>query len=313
MRQKEKQTDLIQRRCPECKARVDADVLFCQECGKSLTGEKPLFLTFSTVVLILLVVAALAALTIWPGMGTALPFAGALFLLFFYVADVLYGRAVRGKGTGIPGWQSQERVLKSRLAEITARQARIDDAEWQLDHIKDRYRRQKATDTLARGRKLLEDQRKRCEYRLAQIALLRWQHALQPLLSQVGRVPTKDVNKQLEYLLEMREQGEHLIAEWSGKSDRIYIDNVALIKQALAALDKVEELLAERGIASAVEGVVAEVEMLELLGTNLDLRSQEALAVSDLAIGDLGEWSDLDREYERLKLEEGDQPGITRQ
>ena len=134
MRRINRRTELAHPQCPGCKAPLDADVLFCPDCGISLKGDKPLFFPLSSVILVLLVVLFLAALAIWPVSSAVVPVAGVLLLLFYYVADALYGRAVRSKQPVIPGWQSQEKFLQNKLAEIQARQERIEDAEWQLKH-----------------------------------------------------------------------------------------------------------------------------------------------------------------------------------
>lgn len=202
-----------------------------------------------------------------------------------------------------------EETIRQRLSDISQRERQLEETRQQALLALPEERQTKVRQTIDSAVTLLGKQRDRYHAKLWEIALVRWQNALEPLAADWESLTHEACNQRLRQLDRLREQGKQYLDDWEG------VDLTDLpearrclerLRNALESCDQLREALIVEQARLAVVGIAP---MDEALSTSLGT-SSTALHALDVfnARAALGEFEsafdELEAEYNRLKSED---------
>ncbi|MBB6053125.1 hypothetical protein [Armatimonas rosea] len=209
--------------------------------------------------------------------------------------------------------RNDEETIRQRLNDIAQREKHLEETRQQVAvsggdaATQERWNKVRQTIDSAAG--VLAKQRDRYHAKLWEIALVRWQNALEPLASDWESLTHEACNQRLRQLERLRDQGKQYLDDWEG------VDLTDLpearrclerLRNALESCDQLREALIVEQARLAVVGI-APVD--EALSTSMST-SSTALHALDVfnARAALGEFEsafdDLEAEYNRLRSED---------
>jgi hypothetical protein len=209
--------------------------------------------------------------------------------------------------------RNDEETIRQRLNDIAQREKHLEETRQQVAvsvgdaATQERWNKVRQTIDSAAG--VLVKQRDRYHAKLWEIALVRWQNALEPLAADWELLTHEACNQRLRQLERLRDQGKQYLDDWEG------VDLTDLpearrclerLRNALESCDQLREALIVEQARLAVVGI-APVD--EALSTSMGT-SNTALHALDVfnARAALGEFEsafdELEAEYNRLRSED---------
>ena len=309
------------KRCCACEYWVVGSDKRCPNCGipdprtdrtETLTMETPM--TDGTRAAFGGFIGAVIGGFLMNGMGVAVGVAVGVSLGVLLGADREWGPGdltVLSRAKHVQSLRHVEDTIQERLSEIAGREKRLVEVRHKIEGESASIGAEKVAKTraaLESATQILLRQRDRYHAKLWEIALVRWQNALEPLAGDWDKLTHDEVNHRLRQLEAARERGESYLREWANvdfsevpEGDRC----VERLKQALASCTKLREALivqqaalAVRGIAPMDDALVPAMAPTESL-KNLDLFNARA------TLGEFSSaFSELEAEYSRLKSED---------
>lgn len=209
--------------------------------------------------------------------------------------------------------RNDEETIRQRLNDITQRELRLEEARKQVmdqggdGAVLERWQKVRQAIDSAGG--ILSKQRERYHAKLWEIALVRWQNALEPLAADWDSLTHETCNQRVRQLERLQEQGHRYLADWEGVdlSDLPEAHRcLDRLRKALETCDQLREALIVEQARLAVKGIAPVDDAL----TAVSSTSGAALHALDVfnARAALGEFEthfeELEAEYNRLKSED---------
>jgi hypothetical protein len=209
--------------------------------------------------------------------------------------------------------RNDEETIRQRLGDIAAREKRLVETRQQIKQLASDAlqagRWQKVREAIESSSTILVKQRDRYHAKLWEIALVRWQNALEPLAADWEALTHDECNQRLRRLEGLQDQGSKFLAEWEGvdlselPEAKRCLDR---LRAALESCDQLRESLIVEQARLAVKGIAPMDDALTG-ATTTKVAVMQALDVFN-ARAALGEFEaafdELEAEYNRLKTED---------
>ncbi|WP_395095293.1 hypothetical protein [Armatimonas sp.] len=209
--------------------------------------------------------------------------------------------------------RNDEETIRQRLSDIAQREQRLEETRQQVvtsvGDAATHERWSKVRQTIDSAAGVLSKQRDRYHAKLWEIALVRWQNALEPLAADWESLTHEACNQRLRQLERLRAQGKQYLDDWKG------VDLTDLpearrclerLRNALESCDQLREALIVEQARLAVQGIAPVEEALtSTLGTgNAALHSLDVFNAR-AALGEFeSAFDELEAEYNRLRSED---------
>lgn len=205
--------------------------------------------------------------------------------------------------------RNDEETIRQRLNDISVREQRLEETRKQVAEQGSDSKWQKARQMIDSAGGILAKQRDSYHAKLWEIALVRWQNALEPLAADWESLTHETCNQRVRQLERLQEQGNRYLSDWEG------VDLTELpearrclerLRKALETCDQLREALIVEQARLAVRGIAPVEDALNAAQST----SGAALHALDVfnARAALGEFEtafdELEAEYNRLKSED---------
>ncbi|MCX6369141.1 MAG: hypothetical protein NTX57_20880 [Armatimonadetes bacterium] len=205
--------------------------------------------------------------------------------------------------------RNDEETIRQRLTDISQREKRLEESRLQATSALPEERLQKVRHTIDSAAGILSKQRDRYHAKLWEIALVRWQNALEPLAADWDALTHEACNQRLRQLERLRVQGQQYLDDWEG------VDLTDLpearrclerLRNALESCDQLREALIVEQARLAVQGIAPVDDALTAtLGTNNTALHAMEVFNARAALGEFeSAFDELEAEYNRLRSED---------
>ena len=209
--------------------------------------------------------------------------------------------------------RNDEETIRQRLSDIAQREQRLEETRQQVvtsvGDAATQERWSKVRQTIDSAAGVLSKQRDRYHAKLWEIALVRWQNALEPLAADWESLTHEACNQRLRQLERLRAQGKQYLDDWEG------VDLTDLpearrclerLRNALESCDQLREALIVEQARLAVQGIAPVEEALtSTLGTGNAAMHALDVFNARAALGEFeSAFDELEAEYNRLRSED---------
>lgn len=209
--------------------------------------------------------------------------------------------------------RNDEETIRQRLSDIAQREQRLEETRQQVvtsvGDVATQERWSKVRQTIDSAAGVLSKQRDRYHAKLWEIALVRWQNALEPLAADWESLTHEGCNQRLRQLERLRAQGKQYLDDWEG------VDLTDLpearrclerLRNALESCDQLREALIVEQARLAVQGIAPVEEALtSTLGTGNAAMHALDVFNARAALGEFeSAFDELEAEYNRLRSED---------